>query len=415
MPIIHHDRLITLTTPLGKDVLFVETLEGSEGMSRLFRFQLVLVSEKADIPLNALVGQRVTFAYELAGGKQRPLNGFVSRFAQGDVDKRVAHYYMEVVPWLWFLTRTTDCRIFQRKTVPDIIQQIFKDLGFADFKVQLQGTFEPREYCVQYRETDFNFVSRLMEEEGIFYFFEHSDSKHILVLANDPSVHQACPNQKQARYSYSTTADVGADVVTRWHIEQEFEPGKYTLTDYYFETPHNNLMVSTPTSVPVANNSKFEIYDYPGYYAKRFDGDDKAGKVRPDGERTAKLGMQGEESFHKVANGASNCRAFVPGYKFELTEHRRAELNGSYVLTEVSHSATNNLGHGEGSTYDNTFTCIPAAVPFRPARISPKPVVHGSQTAVVVGMKGEEIDTDKYGRVRVQFFWDREEIGRAHV
>src|SRR5262249_52436933 len=141
---------------------------------------------------------------------------------------------------------------------------------------------------------------------------------------------------------------------------------------------------------------------------KRFDGDDKASKVLPDGERMAKLGMQGEEALHKVVNGAGGCRAFVPGYKFELTGHRRAGFNGPYVLTEVSHAATNDLGHDEGASYDNPFTCIPAAVTFRPTRTTPKPVIHGAQTAVVVGTPGEEIDCDKHGRVKVQFHWDRE-------
>ncbi len=408
MALLQQDRLVTLGTPLGKDVLLVESLEGTEGISQLFRFQLMLISEKRDIPLNALVGQNVTVAIELSGRKTRYLNGFVSRFAQGDVDSRVSHYYAEVVPWLWFLTRTTDCRIFQRKSVPEIIQQIFRDLGFTDFKLQFQGTFEPREYCVQYRETDFAFVSRLMEEEGMFYFFEHQNGKHTLMVGNDPGVHQPCPNQAQAKYGYMTGGVHEKDMVTRLHIEQELRPGKVTLTDYYFQTPHNNLKVSTPGTVNLGCNGKFEIYDYPGYYAKRFDGDDKASKVRPDGERTAKLGMQGEEGFHKVLNGAGSCRAFVPGYKFDLVEHRRADLNSSYVLTSVSHTATNNLGDGEGATYDNTFTAIPAAVPFRPGRVTAKPVVQGSQTAVVVGTAGEEIDCDKYGRVKVQFHWDRE-------
>ncbi len=408
MALLQQDRLVTIGTPLGKDVLLIESLEGTEGMSQLFRFQLVLVSEKRDIALNALVGQNVTIAIELAERKVRYINGFVSRFSQGDVDSRAAHYYMEVVPWLWFLTRTTDCRIFQKKTIPDIIQQIFKDLGFTDFKVQLQGSFEPREYCVQYRETDFNFISRLAEEEGIFYFFEHENGKHTMVLGNHPGVHQPVPNQARARYAYLLGGNQEVDAISRWHIDQEFRPGKFSLTDYYFQAPSNDLRVSAPTAVKVGNNDKFEVYDYPGYYAKRFDGEDKVGKVLPDGERTAKLGMQGEEAFHKVINGAGACRAFVPGFKFDLIEHRRSDLNGPYVLTQVSHSATNNLGDGEGSTYDNTFTAIPAAVPFRPARTSPKPVVQGAQTAVVVGSAGEEIHTDEHGRVKVQFHWDRE-------
>ncbi len=384
MALLQQDRLVSLATPLGKDVLLVESLEGTESVSALFRFQLALVSEKRDIALKDLVGQNVTLVIELVGKKMRYFNGFVSRFSQGDVDSRVSHYYLEVVPWLWFLTRTADCRIFQRKTVPDIIQQIFKDLGFTDFKL------------------------RLMEEEGIFYFFEHQNGKHTLILGNDPSVHQPCPNQAQARYGYMSGGVQDKDMITRLHIDQELQPGKVTLTDYYFQTPSNDLKVSAPSAVSVGGNGKFEIYDYPGYYAKRFDGDDKAGKVRPDGERTAKLGMQGEEASHKLLTGASSCRAFVPGYKFELIEHRRKDLNGPYVLTQVSHAATNNLGDGEGSTYDNTFTAIPAAVPVRPNRVTAKPLVHGTQTAVVVGMKGEEIDTDKYGRVKVQFHWDRE-------
>ncbi len=408
MALLQLDRLITLTTPLGKDVLLVESLEGTEGISQLFRFQLVLVSEKRDIALNALVGQNVTIGIELADKKFRFINGFVSRFSQGDIDQRVAHYYAEVVPWLWFLTRTSDCRIFQKKTVPQIIEQIFKDLGFTDFKLRLQGSFEPRDYCVQYRETDFNFVSRLMEEEGMFYFFEHANGKHTLLVGNDPGIHQPVPNQAKARYAYLQGGNQEVDAISRWHLDQEFRAGKVSLTDYYFEAPANDLMVSAPSAVKVANNSSFELYDYPGYYAKRFDGDDKVGKVRPDGERTAKLGMQGEEAVHKVVNGAGSCRAFLPGYKFDLTEHRRPDFNGPYVLTQVSHAATNNLGDGEGSTYDNTFTAIPAAIPFRPERVSPRPFIRGAQTAVVVGLPGEEIDTDKYGRIKVQFRWDRE-------
>lgn len=408
MPLLQTDRLMSMTTPLGADALLVQTMEGVEGVSQLFQFQLVLVSEKKNISLQDLVGQRVTLSIELQGKKTRPINGFVSRFSQGDVDSRISHYYAEVVPWLWFLTRTTDCRIFQKKNVPDIIQQIFKDLGFTDFKLQLQGTFEPREYCVQYRETDFNFVSRLMEEEGIFYYFEHSASKHTMIIANNPGVHQPCPEQPQAKYGYMYGGNQPSDVISRWHMEQELQPGKVTLNDYYFQTPSNDLKVSAPASVKVAGNDKFEIYDYPGMYAKRFDGDAKAGKVRPDGERTSKLQMQQLEAPHKVVHASGGCRAFIPGYKFDLTEHRRTDLNGPYVITQVSHSAHNDMGDGEGSFYDNSFTCIPLAVPYRPATVTPRPLMRGSQTAVVVGLKGEEIDTDKYARVKVQFHWDRE-------
>jgi type VI secretion system secreted protein VgrG len=403
MALLQQDRLVNIYTPLGKDVLLVETLEGTEAMSGLFRFQLVLVSEKRDLKLQDLVGQRVTIEFELAGGKSRPINGFVSRFSQGDVDSKVSHYYAEVVPWLWFLSRTSNSRIFQKKSVPDIVQQIFKDRGFTDFKMQVQGTFEPRDYCVQYRESDLAFVSRLMEEEGIFHYFEHTKDKHTLIISNHPGIHQPCPNQAQARYAYLMGGNNEPDVITRWHLEQEMQPGKVTLNDYHFLTPSNDLKVEAPTAVKVPGNAGLEIYDYPGYYAKRFDGEDKMGKVRPDGERTAKLGMQLEEAFHKTVSAAGSCRAFLPGFRFDLVEHRRADFNGPYVITQVSHAATNNLGGGEGATYDNTFSCIPHAVPFRPARSTPRPTVRGAQTAEVVGTPGEEIDCDKHGRVKVQF------------
>lgn len=408
MALTQDGRLLAINTPLGKDVLLLQTLEGTEEISGLFRFNLVLLSEKSQIAFTDLVGKPVSITIALNGNQKRYIHGHVSRFAQGDFDQGVTHYFAEVVPWLWFLTKTTDCRIFQRKSVPDIIQQIFKDLGFTDFRLQLQGSFEPREYCVQYRETDFAFVSRLMEEEGIFYFFEHSASKHTLVLANNPGVHQPVPGQADVRYRYASSTKEDEDFISQWHVQQELTSGKFALTDYYFPTPSNSQMAKTPSAVKVGGNDRFEVYDYPGYFAKRFDGDDKAGKVLPDGERTVKLRMQGEEAFHKVASGASDCRAFVPGYRFNLKEHYRADLNGSYVLTDVRHNATSNLLTGEGAGYANAFTAIPQAVPYRPARLTPKPVIQGCQTAVVVGVKDSEIDTDKYGRVRVQFHWDRE-------
>jgi type VI secretion system secreted protein VgrG len=176
-------RLIAIETPLGKDVLLLQGCVGHEGISRLFRFDLDLLSEDSSISRDKIVGQNITIALALTDGSERFFNGFVSRFVQSGKDERFTHYRAEMVPWLWFLTRTADCRIFQNKTIPDIVLKIFNDLGFKDYKNVLQGNFEPREYCVQYRETDFNFVARLMEQYGIFYFFEHEKSKHTLVLA----------------------------------------------------------------------------------------------------------------------------------------------------------------------------------------------------------------------------------------
>jgi type VI secretion system secreted protein VgrG len=396
MPLTQVARQIAIDTPLGEDAVLLRSLKGQEALSRLFTFDLDLVSEDPSINYNDIVGQSVTVRVALADGSLRYWNGWVSRFVQAGRDNKVAVYQATMVPWLWFLDQTADCRIFQDKTAPDIVKQIFQEYGYRDFKLSLYGDFVKRDYCVQYRETDFNFVCRLMEEEGIFYFFEHENGKHTLVLGNDPAVHQPCPNQASARYEGSAGGWQDDDVILQWLQEQEVRPGTFTATDYNFETPSANMQSS------VKGNGKWEIYDFPGEYTKRGDGD-KLVKVR----------LQEQQMPQSVAHGTSDCRAFGVGYKFKLTDHYRDDLNQEYVLTAVFHSARHSLGFTSGSAdtspaYENTFECVPASTPIRPPRRTPVPVVQGCQTAVVVGPDGEEIFTDKYGRVKVQFHWDRE-------
>ena len=397
MAITQATRQIAIDTPLGEDALLLRSFQGQEALSRLFTFHLDLVSEDASIKYEDIVGQAVTVRLSLADSSQRYWNGYVSRFVQADRDSKVAVYHATMVPWLWFLDQTTDCRIFQGKTAPDIIKQIFKEYGYNDFALRLYGDFVKRDYCVQYRESDFNFVSRLMEEEGICYFFEHENGKHTLILANDPSSHKACPNQPTARYEGSAGGWQDDDVILHWHQEQELRPGVYTVTDYNFETPATSLLSS------VNGTGKWEVYDFPGEYAKRADGD-----------RLAKVRLQEQQMPQSVARGTSDCRAFGVGYKFKLTDHYRDDLNQEYVLTSLHHSGRHNLGYGSSASesaepvYENSFECVPATTPIRPPRRTPVPVVQGCQTALVVGPAGEEIFTDKYGRVKVQFHWDRE-------
>jgi type VI secretion system secreted protein VgrG len=402
MPYTQDKRLITIDTPLGEDALLLKSCVGRETISRLFAFSLELLSENSSVSFDQIVGQRVSISVLRANGEKRYINGFVSRFSQTGADVRFAHYHAEVVPWLWFLTRAAACRIFQTMTVPDIISKVFKDLGFSDFKNSLQSTYDQWDYCVQYRETAFNFVSRLMEQEGIFYFFEHEKDKHTLVLADRPSAHKPCPGQPKGRFDYTPGALLKEDVVHDWHLEQELRTGKYSLKDYNFETPSTDLGVKEPSIISVDGNSKYEIYDYPGEYEKK-----------GEGETLAKTRMQEEETSHLLATGSSSCRGFVAGYRFELEGHSRRDMNKSYLLTEVQHSASVGDSYYQDSStgeenYTNHFVCIPHAVPFRPSRITPKPFVQGPQTAVVVGKSGEEIWVDKYGRVKVQFHWDRE-------
>jgi len=403
MPHTQETRLIGIETPLGKDILLLRGFSGQEGISRLSNFDLDLLSHDPDIKFEDIIGKRVTLRVTLGSDKKRYFNGFISRFMQTGSDRGLANYRATMVPWLWFLTRTSDCRIFQKKSIPDIIEQIFKDLGFTDYKLQLQGSFEPRDYCVQYRETDFNFVSRLMEQYGLLYFFEHEKGKHTLVIANDPSAHQPCPEQKEAKWEAQGSGALAEDVITSWQWEQTLRPGKYAVTDYNFETPSTSLDAEMKTTIEVGGNSKFEIYDYPGEYTKKNEGD-----------TIAKLRMEEEETQYFVVSGTSSCRAFTSGYRFDLKDYVRKDMNRAYLLTSVQHVATvggtyttTTVGKDE-SAYTNSFICIPHKVPFRPPQATPKPIIQGVQTAVVVGKAGEEIWTDNYGRVKVQFHWDRE-------
>jgi type VI secretion system secreted protein VgrG len=395
------NRFISLTTPLGDDVLLLTGFTGHEGISRPFAFNLDVLSEKKDVSFSDIVGQKVSVKVELSDGTaERYFNGYVSRFAQSQTDPRFTHYQMEVVPWLWFLTRNADCRIFQNMTIPDIIEQVFTDRGFSsNFKSSLTGSYEVLDYCVQYRETDFNFVSRLMEQYGIYYFFEHEEDDHTLVLADSASAHTNCPVQSSVRYSPSTKMHT-EDVITGWHLEQELRTGKYSLRDYNFETPSATLEASETTVVEVDSNTNYELFDYPGDY-----------DTASDGTGVAKIRMQEEEAAHLIGSGSSTCRSLASGYLFDLEEHDRDDSNKTYLLTQVEHIASDpgayDLNSGGTASYSNHFACIDSATTYRHARVTPKPFVQGPQTAVVVGPSGEEIYVDKYGRVKVQFFWDR--------
>jgi len=397
------NRILSIDTPLGSDVLLLHDLSGHEAISKMFHFSVELLSENHSISFKDIVGKQVTLSLHLPGNDKRYWNGYVSRFATVGGDNRFSYYQAEIVPWFWFLTRTADCQIFQQKSIPEIIKKVFQDHGFQDFQDRTQASYQQREYVVQYRETAFNFVSRLMEEYGIFYFFEHDQNSHKLIFADKPQVHKNCPVQYKVRFNYTPGGVLlKEDVVQSWGAEEELRPGNYALNDYNFQTPSTSLLANVQTVDQIGGNTKYEIYDYPGIYTKKADGD-----------TLAKVRMEEEEAVHHLVTGSGNCRTFASGYKFHMDHHPRRDQDGDYVLTEVTHAASvggsySGSGGEADETYSNHFTCIPAAVPFRPQRLTPKPVVQGPQTAVVVGPSGEEIYPDKYGRVKVQFFWDRQ-------
>jgi type VI secretion system secreted protein VgrG len=389
------NRRIAISTPLGDDVLLLKGFTGLESISQIFEFHLHLLSENESLSFQDIVGKEVTLSVQSTDGDDRYWHGLVSHFSQGEKLGDLTSYQATMVPWLWFLNRTSDCRIFQNQKVPDIIQKVFKDLNFSDFELRLHGDFAVRDYCVQYRETDFNFVSRLMEEEGIYYFFKQSKEKHVLILANDPAAHEAVPYQATARLA-PLNARSYEDVITSWDLHEEFRTGTWTQTDYNFETPSTDLRVA------VNGKNPYEIYEFPGEYG-----------VRGEGNRLAKIRLQEQSAPLAVTTGRSTCRHFGSGLKFTLQNHYRKDQNQQYLLVGVKHTASQpnyDVGSGtdEESSYTNDFTCIPFSTPYRPQRATPASIVQGCQTAVVVGPAGEEIYTDNHGRVKVQFHWDRE-------
>ena len=397
------NRLLAVSTPLGKDVLLLQEIAGQEGISRLFSYDLNLLAYDNDsISFQDIVGQKLTVTLHLPDGSPRYINGYVSRFTQGGTDERLfTHYHAQVAPWLWFLTRQSDCRIFQNMKPPDIISQVLNMFSVKDFRLNLKGSYPTLEYCVQYRETSFNFVSRLMEEYGIFYYFDHSqEGKHTMVLCDSNTL----PTCTGSPISYETRVGglTDPEVVNEWSVGQELRTGKYTLTDYNFTTPSTSLLANEPTVVNLSASQPLELFDYPGLYT-----------TKDEGDTVSRVRMQEEEAGHLVISGSGDCRGFMSGYCFELQNHYRSDQNTTYLLTEVHHMASagqtyTSAGTFGGETYSNRFTCIPSSVTYRPPRVTPKPFVQGPQPALVVGKSGEEIWVDKYGRVVVQFYWDRQ-------
>lgn len=394
-------RLASITTPLGGDVLLVARMTAREGLSTLFRLDLDLVSERHDIALADLIGKAVTVKLVLPEGEHRFFHGHVARFGQIGGDRRLSHYRAEVVPWLWFFTQRSDCRIFQGKSVPDILKEVFGASSAATHKLSLKGSHPVRDYCVQYRESDFAFASRLMESEGIHYWFEHQDGRHTMVITDDSDAATECPGQATARFFGVRDGVQAQDGIETWQPERVLHPGKWTHADYNFEQPGMSLRCLTKTLDAVGDNDKLEVYDYPGGFL-----------TSDAGEQLATLRMEELETPALTVRGTGSCRAFTPGYKFELAAHPRDDCNGDYLIVAVDHhldqSGAFETGGRDEALYNNSFTCHPMDRPWRPRRVTPAPVVHGSQTALVVGPSGEEVHVDKHGRIKVQFHWDRQ-------
>jgi type VI secretion system secreted protein VgrG len=393
-------RHIAIETPLGEDVLLLRSFSVHEKLSCLFEFDLDLLSENYEINFDDIIGQNVTIRMELPEGGTRYWNGYINHFVQGvSTSVQFAQYRATMVPWLWFLTRTSDCRIFQEKTVPDIIKQILNEFGFSDIEDRLSGGYRTWTYCVQYRETYFNFVSRLMEQEGIYYFFLHERGKCTIVLCDSRSKHDPYRDYDQIDFISDSRGSAVLERISEWTVEKRIRPGKFAHVDYNFKKPSTSLM-SIEEDQKSHARADYEIYDYPGEYLEKADGD-----------KYAKVRMEELAYSHESCSGQTDSRGICTGYLFSLARHTRRDLNREYLVTSIDYHVAAESYETSGGSDERCvcfFTVIPGSVQFRPERITPKPIIQGSQTAVVVGPSGEEIYTDEHGRVKVQFHWDRQ-------
>ncbi|MFL5329491.1 MAG: type VI secretion system Vgr family protein [Gemmataceae bacterium] len=432
------NRHAALKTPLGEDVLLITAFTGEECISTMFEYHVDCVAAiDKKVEFDKLIGQvcSVKVVYPEAG-KQRYFNGICLAVSQGESDVNWVHYRLDLVPTLWLLDYRVQSRIFQHISVPDILKKVLQGL---EVTFDLKGKYEKRDYCVQYRESDYWFAARLMEEEGIYFYFTHAEGGHTMIVSDHSAGHKDLAYQPSVLYKHVPQYETpDEDCIYAMEKRQQLTCGKVTLRDHSPELTGKNLeaqkeiqesvQVGTTThKLKVGQNGQLEIYQYPGEYAQRFDGINAGGgdqaddvkKIFDDNVRTATLRMQAEAARSIELSGKSTCRQFSCGQALSVKvnpgDPQTAQLGpeGKYVLTFVSHDLTAqgeyaSGGSSQGFSYKNTFTVIPYALPYRPQRAKEKPTVQGCQTATVVGPAGEEIFVDKYGRVKVQFHWDRE-------
>jgi len=388
-----------VSSPLGDNALVMERLAGSESLGRLFHYELSLASENSSLKLNALLGKPMGLAVQLADGSDRYFHGIVARCSQTAHRGQFASYQVTLKPWLWLLSRTSDCRIFQSKTVPDIVKQVFRDLGFSDFEDALTRSYREWDYCVQYRETSFDFVSRLMEQEGIYYYFRHEQERHVLVLCDAYGAHSTAPGYARVPFYPLDDQMRERDHIHDWHLAHEVQPGSLALNDYDFQRPSARLEVRSSIARE-HSNAAYPLYDYPGEYVQS-----------KDGEQYARNRIEAIQAQYEQIRLKGNARGLGSGHLFSLTDYPRDDQNREYLIVDSEYTITQDLyesGRGsESFQFDSSLTCIDASQVFRPLPLTTQPIVQGPQTAMVVGPKGEEIWTDQFGRVKVHFYWDR--------
>lgn len=403
-------RRVTIQTPLGEQLQF-RKLDGTETLSELFSLDVDLVSQSKSIDPKALLGKSASVVVETEGLGKRYLSGLVTHFGMQGQDHRWASYRLRLKPWLWMATRKTDFKIFQHMTVPDIIMEVLGKYGFPIEK-KLTRSYRTWDYCTQYGESDYQFVARLLEHEGAYYYFTHSAGNHTLVLADDiVGSHSPLPGGNVIPFHPPGKAAIAdKEHFHAWELLQEVQPGRHYNDDYDFKKPQADLS-NMRQNPPGHEHDKYEIYEWPGGYTEF-----------PDGETYAKLRLQEHLTKQSRVLGRANKRNLAPGYTINLESYPREDQNRQYLVLSVHYHFEENpevsSSRGDGATATKNpqeagsiqqfeIRAQPTSIDYRPKRSTPKPRTRGPQTAVVVGPPGEEIWTDKYGRVKVQFHWDR--------
>ncbi len=394
-------RLVKLVTPLGEALLF-NRLDGSDGLSRNGEYRVTVRSRRGDIQADELLGHPVSVVLTTPHGGTREFNGLAVGFYQTGQQGRYHHYLIVVRPWTWLLTRTSDCKIFQDKTLRQIIEAVLADHPYADFEFQLTASYQPWTYCVQYRESDYNFIARLMEQEGMHFFFRHQNGKHTLVIADGAHAHAAAADYASIAYHEPEAARARQDEGMRqWTHGSEIQPTRFTQRDFNFEKPRADLQADARPARPLKHEyqAKLDVFDYPGEYTER-----------AEGQRLAAIRVEEMRHQFDLFEGESNAAGLATGGLFRLSGHPRSDQNQEYLIVGASYRVEESPAESElaqTELFSVRLTAIPSAQNYQAPRHTPKPIVQGPQTAIVVGKAGEEIHTDKYGRVKVQFHWDR--------
>ncbi len=384
---------------LNDPSLRVLSFSGQERVSQTFDYTIDLVSQDDGLALEDLVGKPCTLQINTVDGEpQRWLHGVVANFQQAESSERVTVYRARVVPPLHLLSFRQDCRIFQDMSVPDIISKVFDDARMSDYTLRLNGSYPPRVYCVQYRESDLNFVARLMEDEGMFYFFDHTEDKTVLTLIDDASTHPSLPFGDTLEHHSTGGGLAPNDFVFGMRWQESITTNAVAMRDFDFKKPsvdHMHLDKEVDQCVTL------EQYDYPGIY-------EEPGL----GTNRVCTRLDALQANRQQVTASTTVRRVLAGYRFTLTEHPNGRFNREYIVTAASHNgrspqALEQDQGGAAPSYSAQFSAVPSATVLRPLSTARRPRMDGVQTAIVVGPAGEEIYTDEFGRVKVQFHWDR--------